>query len=113
MEARQRPLPRSLATREETPTQQGGGICFPLTVRLLSISRLSHLSVAISIVTFVSCVSPFLHPVYHSQQDMVFKAVHSVIGDGDIQVKKFKSTETGMTAVIADVPGPIVNGYLV
>lgn len=44
---------------------------------------------------------------------MVFQAVHEVIGDGDIQVKKFKSTETGMTAVIGDVPGPIVNGYLI
>lgn len=43
---------------------------------------------------------------------MVFELVSNVTGDGDLVVRKYRSTETGLTTVIANVPGPIVNGFL-
>src|SRR5882724_4431388 len=43
---------------------------------------------------------------------MVFKKIYSVTGDGDVVANKYQSEETGMQAVIAQVAGPIVNGYL-
>ncbi|KAI1290107.1 hypothetical protein HDE_08397 [Halotydeus destructor] len=41
-----------------------------------------------------------------------FELVANVTGDGDLPVRKYKLPATGMTAVIAQVDGPIVNGYL-
>ncbi|KAL3870529.1 hypothetical protein ACJMK2_038583 [Sinanodonta woodiana] len=41
-----------------------------------------------------------------------FESQYSVKGDGDIPIDKYKSTKTGLTVVIADVEGPIVNGYI-
>lgn len=43
---------------------------------------------------------------------MVFELVHSVIGDGDIPVKKYKSTETGISVVVSQIPGPMVHSYI-
>ena len=43
---------------------------------------------------------------------MVFQLVHSITGDGEITYKKYRSTDTGITAVIADVHGPLVNAYM-
>ena len=43
---------------------------------------------------------------------MVFKKIYSVTGDGDVVVNKYQSDLTGMQAVIAQVEGPIVNGYM-
>lgn len=43
---------------------------------------------------------------------MVFQLVHSVTGDSEIQTKKYKSSETGLTVAIAQVPGPIVRGFI-
>ncbi|KAK3592274.1 hypothetical protein CHS0354_037563 [Potamilus streckersoni] len=41
-----------------------------------------------------------------------FECQYSVKGDGDIPIVKYKSTKTGLTVFIADVEGPIVNGYI-
>ncbi|KAL3870528.1 hypothetical protein ACJMK2_038582 [Sinanodonta woodiana] len=41
-----------------------------------------------------------------------FECQYSVKGDGDIPIIKYKSTKTGLTVFIADVEGPIVNGYI-
>ena len=43
---------------------------------------------------------------------MPFDLISSVTGDGDLLVNKYKSTTTGMTAVVANVDGPLVNGFL-
>ena len=44
---------------------------------------------------------------------MVFKKIHSVIGDGDVVANKYQSDLTGMQTVIAQVEGPIVSGYMI
>lgn len=43
---------------------------------------------------------------------MVFETVAKLTGDGEIAVNKYRSTATGLTAVVAQVEGPLVNGYL-
>ena len=40
-----------------------------------------------------------------------FEFVCSVTADGNIPVSKYKSKETGITIFIAQVEGPLVNGY--
>lgn len=43
---------------------------------------------------------------------MVFELQYKIEGDGDLAIRKYKSTETGLTTVIAQVEGPVVHGYL-
>lgn len=43
---------------------------------------------------------------------MVFNLVATVQGDGELVARKYKSDLSGLTAVIAHVEGPLVNGYL-
>lgn len=40
-----------------------------------------------------------------------FDLVYSVEADGNIPVSKYRSGKTGLTIFIADVGGPLVNGY--
>jgi len=40
-----------------------------------------------------------------------FRLLFSVEADGNTSISKFKSNETGITVFIADVDGPLVNGY--
>lgn len=40
-----------------------------------------------------------------------FELVSSLKANGLIDVRKYKSTKTGLVVVIAQVEGPIVNGY--
>lgn len=41
-----------------------------------------------------------------------FQLISECVGDGDVKVTKYKSSQTGLTIVIANVEGPLVNGYL-
>ena len=43
---------------------------------------------------------------------MVFEKQYEILGDGDLLVRKFRSTDTGLTAFVAHVEGPLVHGYL-
>lgn len=40
-----------------------------------------------------------------------FELLHSLIAYNVIPVSEYKSKKTGMTVVLAEVDGPIVNGY--
>lgn len=40
-----------------------------------------------------------------------FKFLYEVKADGDIPIAKYKSENTGITVCIAQVEGPLVNGY--
>lgn len=40
-----------------------------------------------------------------------FKLLYSVEADGNIPVSKYRSERTGLTICIANVDGPLVNGY--
>jgi len=40
-----------------------------------------------------------------------YDVVYSVKADGNIPVTKYKSKKTGLTCVIAEVEGPLVNGF--
>lgn len=43
---------------------------------------------------------------------MSFKLVNEVTGDGDLVVRKYVSSKTGLSLVIAHIEGPLVHGYL-
>lgn len=41
----------------------------------------------------------------------MFEKVSSVKADGNIPITKYKSKTTGLSVIIAEVEGPLVNGY--
>lgn len=41
----------------------------------------------------------------------MFELVYSVTADGNVPVTKYRSQKTGITVFIAQVEGPLVNGY--
>lgn len=43
--------------------------------------------------------------------DFAFKLVSEGKANDLVDVKKYRSSRTGLTVVIADVDGPVVNGY--
>ena len=40
-----------------------------------------------------------------------FKLVYDVVSNGKIHVRMYKSVDTQLTVAIADIEGPLVNGY--
>ena len=41
----------------------------------------------------------------------MFESVYSVTADGDVPITKYRSKRTGLTVFVAQVEGPLVNGY--
>ena len=41
----------------------------------------------------------------------MFESVYSVTADGNVPIVKYRSKKTGLTVFIAQVEGPLVNGY--
>ena len=41
----------------------------------------------------------------------LFESVYSVTADGNVPIEKYRSKKTGLTVFIAQVEGPLVNGY--
>jgi hypothetical protein len=41
----------------------------------------------------------------------MFEKVGTVLADGNIPVAKYRSKKTGLSVCIAQVEGPLVNGY--
>ena len=62
-------------------------------------------------------IDPFIHvcsqllPLFYTMDEAGFRLLFSVEADGNTSISKFKSNETGITVFIADVDGPLVNGY--
>ena len=72
---------------------------------------------ALTVFSFISIFPPLR--VHSRNLSYAMTATHSFVEDFKfavndyIGVSKYVSSKSGMVAVIADVPGPIVDGYLV
>ena len=51
-----------------------------------------------------------LPPLFKMAAPM-FEIVYTVTADGNVPITKYRSKKTGLTVFIAQVEGPLVNGY--
>jgi hypothetical protein len=58
-------------------------------------------------------MAPVDSSLANMSQSSSFELVCSSQANDLILVRKFRSTRTGLTVVLADVDGPVVNGYFV
>lgn len=65
----------------------------------------------INIFDFEEIMAPVDGTPKNVTPDFAFKLVSEGKANDLVDVKKYRSSRTGLTVVIADVDGPVVNGY--